>query len=75
MAACRRHHGRTQGLRIRRALKHWCKPALAAWPEKPVRIVVTFPAGGYTLMLSNSTPISIGPFALEGVGVGVGVKL
>lgn len=85
-------------------------PALAAWPEKPVRIVVTFPAGGasdivarvmaeqlgkklgqavvvdnrpgaggsvggllvaqaaadgYTLMLSNSTPISIGPFALE----------
>ena len=85
-------------------------PARAAWPEKPVRIVVTFPAGGasdivarvmaeqlgrklgqavvvdnrpgaggsvggllvtqapadgYTLMLSNSTPISIGPFALE----------
>ncbi|HET8744870.1 MAG TPA: tripartite tricarboxylate transporter substrate binding protein [Ramlibacter sp.] len=81
-----------------------------AWPDKPVRIVVTFPAGGasdivartlaeqlgaklgqafvvdnrpgaggsvgglvvtqapadgYTLMLSNSTPISIGPFALE----------
>lgn len=85
-------------------------PALAAWPDKPVKIVVTFPAGGasdivarvmaeqlgkklggsfvvdnrpgaggsvggllvnqapadgYTLMLSNSTPISIGPFALE----------
>jgi tripartite-type tricarboxylate transporter receptor subunit TctC len=85
-------------------------PALAAWPEKPIRIVVTFPAGGasdivarvmaeqlgqklgqnvvvdnrpgaggsiggllvnqaaadgYTLMLSNSTPISIGPFALD----------
>ncbi len=85
-------------------------PALAAWPEKPVRIIVTFPAGGasdivarvmaeqlgvrlgqnfvvdnrpgaggsvggqlvhqaapdgYTLMLSNSTPISIGPFALD----------
>ena len=85
-------------------------PAFAAWPEKPVKIVVTFPAGGasdivarvmaeqlqqklgqafvvdnrpgaggsvggllvsqaaadgYTLMLSNSTPISIGPFALE----------
>lgn len=84
--------------------------ALAAWPEKPVRIVVTFPAGGasdivarvmaeqlgqklgqnvvvdnrpgaggsvggqlvtqapadgYTLMLSNSTPISIGPFVLD----------
>ena len=85
-------------------------PALAAWPERPIKIVVTFPAGGasdivartmaeqlatrlgqavvvdnrpgaggsvgglvvtqapadgYTLMLSNSTPISIGPFALE----------
>jgi tripartite-type tricarboxylate transporter receptor subunit TctC len=85
-------------------------PALAAWPERPIRIVVTFPPGGasdivarvlgeqlaqklgqgvvidnrpgaggsvgglvvaqaapdgYTLMLSNSTPISIGPFALE----------
>jgi tripartite-type tricarboxylate transporter receptor subunit TctC len=85
-------------------------PAVAAWPDRPVKIVVTFPAGGasdivartlaeqlatklgqafvvdnrpgaggsvgglavtqaaadgYTLMLSNSTPISIGPFALE----------
>jgi tripartite-type tricarboxylate transporter receptor subunit TctC len=85
-------------------------PAFAAWPDKPVRIIVTFPPGGasdivartladqlgaklgqafvvdnrpgaggsvggllvtqapadgYTLMLSNSTPISIGPFALE----------
>ncbi len=85
-------------------------PTFAAWPEKTLRIVVTFPAGGasdivarvmaeqlarklgqpvvvdnrpgaggsvgglavtqapadgYTLMLSNSTPISIGPFALE----------
>ncbi|MBC7469459.1 MAG: tripartite tricarboxylate transporter substrate binding protein, partial [Ramlibacter sp.] len=80
-------------------------PARAAWPDKPIRIIVTFPAGGasdivarvmaeqlaqklgqpvvvdnrpgaggsvggllvtqaapdgYTLMLSNSTPISIG---------------
>jgi tripartite-type tricarboxylate transporter receptor subunit TctC len=85
-------------------------PALAAFPDKPIKIVVTFPAGGasdivarvmaeqlatrlgqpvvvdnrpgaggsvggllvtqapadgYTLMLSNSTPVSIGPFALE----------
>lgn len=85
-------------------------PAWAVYPDKPIRIVVTFaaggasdivarvvgeqlgkklgqavivdnrpgaggsvggtnvvqsPADGYTLLLSNSTPISIGPFALE----------
>lgn len=85
-------------------------PVYAAWPEKVIKIVVTFPPGGasdivarvmaeqlaknlghpvvvdnrpgaggsvggslvaqapadgYTLMLSNSTPVSIGPFALE----------
>lgn len=85
-------------------------PAFAAWPERPIKIIVSFPAGGasdivarvlgeqlarklgqpvvidnrpgaggsvgglavtqaapdgYTLLLSNSTPVSIGPFALE----------
>ena len=85
-------------------------PAFAEWPEKPLKIIVTFapggasdivarvmaealakklgqpvivenrpgaggsvgglavaqaPADGYTVMLSNSTPISLGPFALE----------
>jgi tripartite-type tricarboxylate transporter receptor subunit TctC len=85
-------------------------PAWANWPDKPIKIVVTFPPGGssdilarvmaeqlgkklgqsvvvdnrpgaggtiggaavaqasadgYTFMLSNSTPIALGPFALD----------
>ncbi|WPB56366.1 tripartite tricarboxylate transporter substrate binding protein [Xylophilus sp. GOD-11R] len=91
------------------AFTAFAQAASAAWPEKPIRIVVTFGAGGasdiiareiatplaqtlgqpvivdnkpgaggtiggmevaraapdgYTLMLSNSTPLSIGPFTL-----------
>ena len=85
-------------------------PAYAGWPDRPIKIVVSFPVGGasdivarlmadqlsktlgqpvivdnrpgaggsvggslvaqaapdgYTLLLANSTPISIGPFAVE----------
>jgi tripartite-type tricarboxylate transporter receptor subunit TctC len=91
------------------AVLSFCGTARAAWPEKPIRIVVTFaaggasdiiaraisdplaralgqpvivdnkpgaggtlggaevaraPADGYTLMLSNSTPTSIGPYTV-----------
>lgn len=85
-------------------------PAFASWPDKPIKIIVTFPPGGssdilarimaeqltrklgqsvvvdnrpgaggtiggmavaqapadgYTFMLSNTTPIALGPFTLE----------
>jgi tripartite-type tricarboxylate transporter receptor subunit TctC len=88
----------------------WSLPAFANWPERPIKIIVTFPPGGssdllarvmaeqlgkklgqsvvvdnrpgaggtiganvvaqapadgYTLMLSNTTPIALGPFTLE----------
>ena len=105
------NHGRRRVLQAAAAAATaFSLPARAAWPDKPIKIVVTFPAGGasdivarviaeqlsgklgqgvvvdnrpgaggsvgglvvtqapadgYTLMLSNSTPISIGPFALE----------
>ena len=102
----------------RRALLQWlgagaavqALPARASWPDKPIKIVVTFPPGGssdilarvmaeqltrklgqpvvvdnrpgaggtiggtvvaqapadgYTFMLSNTTPIALGPFTLE----------
>lgn len=111
------HHPSRASITRRRALQALSAgaaslslPAFAAFPDKPIRIIVTFPAGGAsdivarvlaeqlalklgqpvvvdnrpgaggsvggllvtqappdgtTLMLSNSTPISIGPFALE----------
>ena len=38
---------------------------LSGHAAKAGSAVLAAPADGYTLMLSNSTPISIGPFALE----------
>lgn len=34
-------------------------------PSRTRRFALQSPADGYTLMLSNSTPVSIGPFALD----------
>ncbi len=105
-----RLHGRRAALKVLAAGAASVSLPALAWPDKPVRIIVTFaaggasdivarvlgeqlsrkmgqpfvvdnrpgaggsvggtlvsaaPADGYTLLLSNSTPISIGPFALE----------
>lgn len=111
MRVHRRHLGAALAAVTALAATAWA-PAAYAWPEKPVRIVVTFASGGasdivarviaeplakalgqpvvvdnkpgaggtiggmevvraapdgYTLMLSNSTPTSIGPFTVPKV--------
>ncbi len=109
MPTCHRRRHLQHTLLVLATLGCWAAPVLADWPDKPLRIVVTFAAGGasdivartiseplakalgqpvvvdnkpgaggtiggaevvraapdgYTLMLSNSTPLSIGPWTV-----------
>ncbi len=60
-----------------------CRPALAAWPEKPIRIIIGFPAGGpldqHARLLSERLTQALGQQVLidykAGAGGTVGAQL